>query len=72
MLNPIILQPERKDKRSKNSAAAPEFSTEIYGHSLDTSTPRPSVGLLVGRLLIRMGQKLAKEDVDLKISRENA
>jgi len=69
MLNPW-LQPGPTEKRRQNRTAQ-ELSAQIYSHSLDTSTPRPSVGLWVGKLLIRMGEKLAKQDDQLKSIREN-
>lgn len=71
MLNPFFLQPE-SHKGKKNSAAEEEFSAQLYGHSLDTSTPRPSVGLWVGKLLIRMGHKLTKQDDELSSFKEHA
>lgn len=71
MLNPFIQLGPKEEGNQKN-AAAEEFSVQMYGHSLDTSTPRPSMGLWVGRLLIRMGQKLTKQDAQLKSIRENA
>ena len=51
---------------------AEEYASHLTGYSVDTASPRPPMGLWLGRLLIRMGQKLTKEDADLKITRENA
>jgi hypothetical protein len=44
----------------------------MYGHSIDTSTPHPSMGLWVGKLLIRMGEKLAGRNAVLKTDKEKA
>lgn len=71
MLNPFI-QIGAEEKRRKTKNEAEEYIEHLTGYSVDTATPRPPMGLRLGRLLIRMGRKLAKEDVDLKISRENA
>ncbi|HEX8992549.1 MAG TPA: hypothetical protein VF784_12795 [Anaerolineales bacterium] len=70
MLNPFI-QIGADEKRRKSMNEAEEYP-QMNGYSVDTASPRPPMGLWLGRLLIRMGRKLAKEDVDLKISRENA
>ena len=70
MLNPFI-QVGADEKRRKHLNEAEEFA-QMTGYSVDTASPRPPMGLWLGRLLIKMGRKLAKEDVDLKISRENA
>ena len=71
MLNPLIpmLPPERRRKPVPESQ---EALVEMYGQSANSASPRPSMGLFIGKLLIRMGQKLAKEDRPLKSSRENA
>jgi hypothetical protein len=71
MLNPFIqVGPEEKRRKSTNEVE--EYAAQVTGYSVDTASPRPPMGLWLGRLLIRMGRKLAKEDVDLKITRENA
>ncbi len=71
MLNPFI-QIGAEKKRRENLNQTEESVAQVYGHSLDTASPRPAMGLWLGRLLIRMGQKLAKQDMDLKIDRERA
>ncbi len=72
MLNPMFLQPNHTEKRKHRRAATQEFSTFNVEHCLDTANPRPSMGLFIGRLLIRMGQKLSKQDGELKGIRQNA
>ncbi|MGE5073275.1 MAG: hypothetical protein ACM3MF_07600 [Anaerolineae bacterium] len=71
MLNPF-LQPIRPQKPHRTSAAAEEAAAQMIGHSLDTASPHPSVGLLVGRLLIRMGEHLAHQNHELKDLKEHA
>ena len=71
MFNPF-LQTEPRKKRWQIIGGNEESTAQRQGRILDSMPEQPSVGLWMGRLLIRMGQKLAKEDVDLKISRENA
>ena len=70
MLNPF-LQPVPTEKHGKKRKASDVLPSEMRGHSLDASSPRQNVGLLVGKLLIRMGEKLAKEDNQLKSTRAN-
>lgn len=70
MLNPFIQYvPREKDKGTTRGRE--ESLAEMYAHSVDTSSPHPSMGLWVGKLLIRMGEKLAKQDMPLKTNREN-
>jgi hypothetical protein len=71
MMNPLIpmLPPEKRQKPVRESE---EAYIQMYGHSVDSASPRPSMGLFLGRLLIRMGQKLTKEEFPLESSRENA
>ncbi len=71
MLNPF-LQSMPDEKQRQAHANNEEFNAQMYGHSLDTSKPHPSVGLWVGRLLIRMGEKLTKQDTELHSIKENS
>ncbi len=71
MLNPFI-QIGAEKKHRKGASEIDESAVQVYGHSVDTASPRPAMGLWLGRLLIRMGQKLAKEDINLKMKRERA
>ncbi len=71
MLNPFIQIGTEEDRR-KGANEIDKAVVQAYGHSLDTASPRPAMGLWLGRLLIRMGQKLAKEDRNLKMNRERA
>ena len=71
MLNPF-LQPTPRVNGRKNRPTDGQAAAQMYGQSLDTSSPRPHVGLLVGRLLIRMGEKLVNEEHELKTTGQNA
>ena len=71
MLNPF-LQTQSAEKRRKIIGGTEEFAAQQHGQALGSLTPRPSLVLWAGRLLIRMGEKLAKEDIDLKTTRESA
>ncbi len=71
MLNPFLQpMPEKQKHQVQTDSDMPKV--QMYGHSLDTATPRASVGLLVGRLLIRMGQMLAKQDSEPDNTKEKA
>lgn len=71
MLDPFVqlVSDERERKMQVRTGAT---IAEMYGHSIDTSTPHPSVGLWVGKLLIKMGEKLAGKDVPLTAHKEKA
>ncbi len=71
MLDPFV-QIVSDEREKKLTGRAGESIAEMYGHSVDTASPRPSMGLWVGRLLIRMGEKLTKQNPALKANRENA
>jgi hypothetical protein len=70
MLNPF-LQTQSAKKRRLIMGGNEEFVAQLQGHTLDSMSPRPSLGLWIGRLLIRMGKKLSKEDIALKSDREH-
>ncbi len=72
MLNPFLNPMPTQQKPKKTVANTDESIAQTFGHSLDTASPRPSMGLLLGKLLIRMGEKLAKEETPLKSTREGA
>ncbi len=71
MLDPFVqIVSDEKGKRLHTTGG--ETFGEMYGHSIDTASPHPGVGLWLGKLLIRMGQKLAKQEVSMKMDREKA
>ena len=70
MLDPFV-QAHTTDDINRPALNEEDFA-QFYGHSLDTSTPRPSVGLWFGRLLIRMGARISGERVTLNSSKESA
>ena len=71
MLDPFI-QIVADEKGRKLNDRTGETIAEMYGHSVDTASPRPSMGLWVGRLLIRMGEKLTKQSGSLRTEKEEA
>jgi hypothetical protein len=71
MLNPF-LQTQSAEKRRYIVGGNEEYAAQQQGQPIYSPAPRPSVFLWVGRLLIRIGEKLAKKDVDLKTTRESA
>jgi hypothetical protein len=70
MLNPF-LQTEPGKKSRKIIGGNEEYAAQQHGRSLDNMPPQPSMGLWIGRLLIRIGKKLSREDIALKSAREN-
>jgi hypothetical protein len=76
MLDPFvqIVSDEREKKLTRRTGHGRigETIAEMYGHSMDTASPRPSMGLWLGRLLIRMGEKLSNQNPSLKSDREKA
>ena len=71
MLDPFI-QIVADEKGRKLNDRTGKTIAEMYGHSVDTASPQPSMGLWLGRLLIRMGEKLAKQDGSLRTEKEEA
>ncbi len=71
MLDPFVqFAADERDK--KLTSRTGETIAEMYGHSADTASPQPSMGLWLGRLLIRMGEKLSKQDLPLRADKEKA
>ncbi len=71
MLDPFV-QIVSDEREKKVTGRAGQSIAEMYGHSVDTASPRPSMGLWVGKLLIRMGEKLTKQDLSLRTDKEKA
>lgn len=71
MYDPLMHMPP-KDKRQDPWLDTDEAMGQMYGHSVSSASPRPSVGLFVGKLLIRMGEKLVKDETALKRIRKGA
>ncbi len=71
MMNPFLQVPPqqaRKDRKTMND----ELSAEQYAQLLSKSAPRRNLGLWIGSLLIRMGNRLAQQDIEMKTSKEHA
>ncbi len=70
MLNPFIQSPSAEKHRHVTSEIE-DALVQRPGSALRTAI-HPSAGLWLGKLLIRIGQKLVGQDVPLKSRRENA
>ena len=70
MLNPYIqnLPPKRTDKTAKND----NLAAEQYARTIENSASEVDAGLWLGKLLIRMGEKLTKQHVELKGTKQSA
>ncbi len=70
MINPFIqnLPPKKLDGTTKNDALA----AEQYARAIENPIPRVNAGLWLGKLLIRMGEKLAKQDIEMKGTKQSA
>lgn len=71
MLNPFV-QLVSDEREKKISGRTGESIAEMVGHSIDTASPREPMGLWLGKLLIRMGEKLSGQDSTLKATKEKA
>ncbi|MGE5072389.1 MAG: hypothetical protein ACM3MF_03100 [Anaerolineae bacterium] len=69
MLDPFV-QLVSDEREKKFNGRTGESIAEIVGHSIDTASPREPMGLWLGKLLIRMGEKLAGQDSALKDTKE--
>lgn len=65
MYDPLMHMPQ-PDKRQDPWLDTEEAMGQMYGRSVSSASPRPSMGLFIGKLLIRMGQKLVKDESALK------
>ncbi len=71
MLNPFIqLPPSGKPRKPQDETE--EAYAQMYGTNMDCACPKPTMGLFVGKLLIRMGTKLTKEQIRMESTREHA
>jgi hypothetical protein len=70
MMNPFLVIPP--EKTGKHRKAINEEMAAEYSQFVKNTAPRKNVGLWVGNLLIRMGKKLAEQDIELKTSKEHA
>ena len=71
MMNPFLQVPAPKTGRGR-TAMNDELNAERYAHLVANTAPRSNLGLWVGNLLIRMGKKLAQQDIEMKTSKEHA
>ena len=71
MMNPFLQIPPEKTGKNR-TALDDEMAAQLYAQTIRSSTPRKNVGLWVGKLLIKMGKKLAEQDIEMKTSKEHA
>jgi hypothetical protein len=71
MMNPFFQIPPEKPGRNR-TAMDDEMAAHQYAQTSKGSAPRKNIGLWVGKLLIRMGKKLAEQDVEMITSKERA
>ena len=71
MMNPFLQLPP-KNTGKRRTAMDDEMATQQYSQTFRDPASRKNLGLWVGNLLIRMGKKLADQDVELKTSKEHA
>jgi hypothetical protein len=70
MLNPYIQSPQGRKPRP--AILEEDEMLQKYGRQTAAPVRRTSVGLWVGRLLIRMGEKLTRQEESLKPIRHHA
>jgi hypothetical protein len=70
-MNPFLQVPPPKTGKTR-SAMNEEQAAQEYTSLVKSSAPRSNIGLLVGNLLIRMGNKLAEKDIEMKTSKGHA
>jgi hypothetical protein len=70
MINPFIQSPQSESQRQ--TLTEDETYTRMYGQTVGDHSSRSSMGLWVGLLLIRMGEKLTKKETQLKSARQHA
>ena len=70
MLNPFIqnLPPKKLNSKAKND----DLTAEQYPGAAENLAPRVDAGLWLGKLLIRMGEKLVKQDIEMKGTKQSA
>jgi hypothetical protein len=71
MMNPFLQVPPPKADKSR-LALSEEQAAHQYSRTVSIPAPRSNLGLFIGKLLIRMGKKLAEQDIEMKTSKEHA
>jgi hypothetical protein len=63
MYNPFLF-PTKTERPRRLTVATEEAIAQLHGRSVD-SNGHADAGLWLGRLLIRIGEKLARQDIEL-------
>jgi hypothetical protein len=71
MLNPFLQFPPEKTRKNQNEMNE-ELAAQIHAQPAKDPTQRTNLGLWAGTLLIKMGKKLAQQDIEMKTSKEHA
>jgi hypothetical protein len=71
MMNPFLQVPPEKTGKNRTTINE-ELAVQQYAQTVRSSSPRRNIGLWLGNLLIRMGKKLAEQDIEMKTSKEHA
>lgn len=74
MMNPIFQYPPEKRRKNRNEKdeELAILAEQLKAKSAKVTSTHKNIGLWAGNLLIRMGKKLAEQDIDLKTSKEHA
>ena len=74
MMNPVFQYPPEKRRKNRTEKDEELFALAGQPNAKPAKVPstRKNIGLWAGNLLIRMGKKLAEQDIDLKTSKEHA
>jgi hypothetical protein len=71
MMNPYLQVPPKQAEKARK-VMNDELTAGQYAEILSKPAPRRNLGLWIGSLLIRMGNRLAQQDVEMKTSKEHA
>jgi hypothetical protein len=71
MLNPFLQLPPQKTGKRRTEMNE-ELAAQLDAQLAQTPSTRKNLGLWAGNLLIRMGKKLAEQDIEMTTSKEHA
>ena len=71
MMNPFLQMPPEKKVKNR-TAMDDEMAAQQFSQTFRSPAPRKNMGLWVGNLLIRMGKRLAEQDIEMKTSKDHA
>jgi hypothetical protein len=71
MMNPFLLVPQKKTGKTRIELNE-ELAAQQYAQIVRNSGSHRNMGLWAGNLLIRIGKKLAEQDIEMQTSKEHA